>query len=180
MAQKLIVDVPWRELGKEPGYYSVYYDALVHDTTLLTLVSRHFPAQTKAVPAALLDQFGERISRNEYHSLSAANMIRAMDLYDAQVAANGDIKVRVRMVAPRASASRAFSTTSRASSTQPSEYSNAVRKPAFSRRPAEVSTTVGRLYSQLTQLPPWVDWARPRRPRSGQASCIVRWACDST
>ena len=97
MAQKLIVDVPWRELGKEPGYYSVYYDALVHDTTLLTLVSRHFPAQTKAVPAALLDQFGERISRNEYHSLSAANMIRAMDLYDAQVAANGDIKVRATL-----------------------------------------------------------------------------------
>lgn len=97
MAQKLIADVPWRELGKEKGYYSVYYDALVHDTTLLTLISRHFPAQTKKVPAALLDQFGERISRNEYHSLSAANMIRAMDLYDAQVAANGDIKVRAKL-----------------------------------------------------------------------------------
>ncbi|HQQ74669.1 MAG TPA: alpha-2-macroglobulin family protein, partial [Pseudomonadales bacterium] len=97
MAQTLIADVPWRELGKEKGYYSVYYDALVHDTTLLTLISRHFPAQTKKVPAALLDQFGERISRNEYHSLSAANMIRAMDLYDAQVAANGDIKVRAKL-----------------------------------------------------------------------------------
>jgi hypothetical protein len=82
---------------KEQGYYSVYYDALVHDTTLLTLISRHFPAQTKKVPAALLDKFGERISRNEYHSLSAANMIRAMDLYDAQVAANGDIKVRAQL-----------------------------------------------------------------------------------
>lgn len=97
IAQKLIADVPWRELGKEQGYYSVYYDALVHDTTLLTLISRHFPAQTKKVPAALLDKFGERISRNEYHSLSAANMIRGMDLYDAQVAANGDIKVRAQL-----------------------------------------------------------------------------------
>jgi uncharacterized protein YfaS (alpha-2-macroglobulin family) len=97
IAQKLIADVPWRELGTEQGHYSVYYDALVHDTTLLTLISRHFPAQTKRVPVELLDKFGGRISRNEYHSLSAANLIRAMDLYDAQVAANGDIKVRATL-----------------------------------------------------------------------------------
>lgn len=97
IAEELIKTVPWRELGKEQGYYSIYYDALVHDTTLLTLISRHFPAQTKKVPAELLDKFGERISRNEYHSLSAANMIRAMDLYDAQVASNGDIKVRAKL-----------------------------------------------------------------------------------
>jgi hypothetical protein len=97
VARKLIAGVPWRELGTERGYYGVYYDALVHDTTLLTLIARHFPAETKKVPAALLDKFGERISRNDYHSLSAANLIRAMDLYDAQVASNGDIKVRATM-----------------------------------------------------------------------------------
>jgi hypothetical protein len=97
VAQKLINAVPWRELGTERGQYSVYYDALVHDTTLLTLIARHFPVQTKKVPAALLDNFGERITRNEYHSLSAAHLIRAMDLYDEQVAINGDIKVRAKL-----------------------------------------------------------------------------------
>lgn len=96
-ARQLLAGVPWRELGQERGQYSVYYDALVHDTTLLALIARHFPAETKSVPASLLDKFGERISRNEYHSLSAANLIRAMDLYDAQVASNGDIEVRARM-----------------------------------------------------------------------------------
>ncbi len=99
VAQKLIAAVPWRELGTDAGYshYSVYYDALVHDTTLLTLVARHFPTRTSKVPVALLDRFGERISRNEYHSLSAAYLIRAMDLYDQQVASNGDLKVRAHL-----------------------------------------------------------------------------------
>jgi uncharacterized protein YfaS (alpha-2-macroglobulin family) len=97
VAQELINNVPWRATGKDQGQYSVYYDALVHDTTLLTLVARHFPAQTKKVPAELLDKFGERISRNDYHSLSAANLMRAMDLYDAQVATNGDIQVRAKL-----------------------------------------------------------------------------------
>ncbi|HQQ62661.1 MAG TPA: alpha-2-macroglobulin [Pseudomonadales bacterium] len=89
VARALVKGVPWRGINNEAGLYGTYYDSLVHDTELLTLLARHFPDMLDKVPATVLDSFGDRISHNNYHSLSAANMIRAIDLYGTKVAANG-------------------------------------------------------------------------------------------
>ncbi|OGT83400.1 MAG: alpha-2-macroglobulin [Gammaproteobacteria bacterium RIFCSPLOWO2_02_FULL_61_13] len=92
-ANKLFAKVPWHEAA-EPGdandaSYGTYYDALGHDAQLLTLMARHFPERLNEVPATLLDGMGKRLTENRYNSLTAAQLVRALDLYGKGVASQG-------------------------------------------------------------------------------------------
>lgn len=88
-AQALIQGVPWRTLAKDAAGYDTYYDGLVHDAELLNLLALHFPERLDEVPPALLDALGQRLSKNQYHSLSAALLVRALDRYGQGAAAQG-------------------------------------------------------------------------------------------
>jgi uncharacterized protein YfaS (alpha-2-macroglobulin family) len=84
----LLAAVPWATLTSgEPASFGLYEDDLSHDAELLTLRSRHAP-EIK-IPETLLNELGRRISANQYHSLSAALMIRAFSGY-ARSAAHQD------------------------------------------------------------------------------------------
>ncbi len=80
-ARALFAKVPWRTLGKPLERDSLYYDALVHDAERLALLSRHFPEQLDELPDALLDGLARQLARNQYNSLSAALLVRALDSY---------------------------------------------------------------------------------------------------
>ena len=82
--------VTWASLNPataliEPGLYE---DTLSHDAELLTLLSRHAP-ETR-IPDGLLIELGKRISRNQYHSLSAALLIRAFSNFTQSEAHAGN------------------------------------------------------------------------------------------
>ena len=92
-AERLIGAVGWRSIGAagqdmpRPRFFSLYDDELSHDAELLALLARHFPERLPALPEGLLPALGERLSRDQYHSLSAALLIRAFDLYGRALAA---------------------------------------------------------------------------------------------
>ncbi|MBI2380524.1 MAG: alpha-2-macroglobulin [Gammaproteobacteria bacterium] len=81
LARDLDKAVPWHQLGKHDGAYGVYYDALVHDAELMTLRLRHTPGAAEDLPTELLDALGARLNKGNYHSLSAALLLRALDAY---------------------------------------------------------------------------------------------------
>ena len=89
-ADSLIGGVGWRSLASgldaPPRWFSLYDDALSHDAELLGLMARHFPDRLAKIPANLLPALGERVSGQHYHSLSAALLIRAFDLYGRSAA----------------------------------------------------------------------------------------------
>ena len=92
-ADKLFAKVPWHAIAK-PGHdygtgYGIYYGTLNHDAQLLALMARHFPNYVKDVTPTLLYAMGKMISENNYNSLSAAQLIRAMDLYGRSAADQG-------------------------------------------------------------------------------------------
>ncbi len=85
-AEQLIAGVPWRCTAKEQGdqetaVQDIYSDDLGHDAELLTLMARHFPHLLVKIPETLLPALGERLSQDRFHSLSAALLVRAFDLY---------------------------------------------------------------------------------------------------
>jgi hypothetical protein len=92
-ADKLFAKVPWHG-SAGPGHaydasYGSYYDALIHDAQLLTLTARHFPKRLDEVPPTMLDAMGKQLTENRYNSLSAAQLVRALDLYGQGVAGQG-------------------------------------------------------------------------------------------
>jgi alpha-2-macroglobulin len=81
-AGKLLARVPWHGLGKvELDAYGIYYDSVIHDAELLALTARHFPERLGAVPDGVLVALGKAVSEDHYNTLSAALLIRALDLY---------------------------------------------------------------------------------------------------
>ena len=92
-AEKLIAGVPWsvtataaQTLAEIAAQGGLYGDALCHDAELLTLLARHFPKLLASIPEALLPALGDWVSRDQHHSLSAALLIRAFDLYGRSIA----------------------------------------------------------------------------------------------
>lgn len=81
LAYKIMRNPPWAYTSKNMATDSVYYDPLVHDSQLLYLVARHFPAQLPKVPEKVLDQLGKGISSNRYNSLSAAYLLLGLESY---------------------------------------------------------------------------------------------------
>ncbi|MGE4560015.1 MAG: alpha-2-macroglobulin, partial [Desulfobulbus sp.] len=88
----LLAGVPWATLkpGGGTAEIGLYGDALSHDAELLTLLSRHAPQRMAHLPPNLLPELGKRISANQYHSLSAALMIRAFAEYGRSTAHEGN------------------------------------------------------------------------------------------
>jgi uncharacterized protein YfaS (alpha-2-macroglobulin family) len=61
--------------------YDQWHDPMTSDAELLYLLARHFPERLVRLPEAFLDTMVRRVSNNEYHSLSAATTILALDAY---------------------------------------------------------------------------------------------------
>jgi uncharacterized protein YfaS (alpha-2-macroglobulin family) len=79
LANALFAKVPWR--SGEAGWHGdhAFYGALEHDAQRLHLLARQFPEQRSKLPDNLLDQLGQRLADNQYNSLSAALLLRALD-----------------------------------------------------------------------------------------------------
>jgi uncharacterized protein YfaS (alpha-2-macroglobulin family) len=60
---------------------SHWHDGMTSDAELLYVLSMHFPERLNALPADFLDLLVKRIQNGEYHSLSAATTILALDAY---------------------------------------------------------------------------------------------------
>jgi uncharacterized protein YfaS (alpha-2-macroglobulin family) len=59
----------------------IYYDAMTHDALLLFIVARHFPERLSALPPTMLTSLADRVTKGEYHSLSAGTTLLALETY---------------------------------------------------------------------------------------------------
>jgi len=62
--------------------WGYYYDPLVHDSLMLYLVAKHFPAKLNDVPVEFFDRIGALIQAGNYYSLSSADVVLAIDAFD--------------------------------------------------------------------------------------------------
>ncbi len=77
LAERAISGVdPAREIA-----YDRWHDPMTSDAVLLYVLSRHFPERLARLPESLLDTMVRRVGRGEFHSLSAATTILALDAY---------------------------------------------------------------------------------------------------
>jgi hypothetical protein len=58
-----------------------WHDAMSNDGMLLYLLSRHFPERLTRLPDTVLDELVRNVREQNYHSLSAATTILALDAY---------------------------------------------------------------------------------------------------
>jgi len=75
-ADTLIRGVPF---GAAPS--ELYYDAMTHDALLLFITARHFPQRLSALPPTMLTSLADRVTKGEYHSLSAGTTLLALETY---------------------------------------------------------------------------------------------------
>jgi uncharacterized protein YfaS (alpha-2-macroglobulin family) len=75
-AEALIRNVAF---GATPS--EVYYDSMTHDALLLFIVARHFPERLSVLPPTMLTSLAERVTKGEYHSLSAGTTLLALETY---------------------------------------------------------------------------------------------------
>ncbi len=61
--------------------FAPFYDPIVHDSMLLHIVAKHFPAQLKSLPASAWTRLAEQLKEGWYNSLSSASMLLAIDAY---------------------------------------------------------------------------------------------------
>ena len=59
----------------------LYYDAMTRDGLLLFVISRHFPERLRSVPAEVFTTMAQRVTDDQYHSLSAGATLLALDAY---------------------------------------------------------------------------------------------------
>lgn len=99
-AAKELLDPVWNELlermkaRKSRQVWDGYYDPLVHDSTLIYLVARHFPKQLEALPVDTWEVLARMIRDGWYNSASSASTIWAVDAYASAAAqsAKGQVK----------------------------------------------------------------------------------------
>lgn len=65
-----------------------YYDPIVHDSMLVHLVARHFPARLTTLPPTMWTRTAEMLRDGWYNSLSSASMLLAIDAYYNAVSEN--------------------------------------------------------------------------------------------
>jgi len=95
-----LLDPVWNDLvermkKQQPRMvWDAYYDPLVHDSTLLYLVARHFPKKLTALPPATWESLARMIRDGWYNSSSSASTILAVDAYATAAAqsAKGQVK----------------------------------------------------------------------------------------
>ena len=94
-----IVQPVWADMlertakNQRRNVWGAYYDPLVHDSMLLHLVARHFPARLKTLPATAWNRMGDMVRDGWYNSLSSASMLLAVDAYFEAVGANAEGKL---------------------------------------------------------------------------------------
>lgn len=93
LAKRMIENVPWRKDLATSEIESVYYDATVHDAQLLYLTAKHFKSRLNSVPKAVLNNMGEVISDNHFHTLSAAYLILGFDAYGVAGGSNNTFSI---------------------------------------------------------------------------------------
>ncbi|RZL64993.1 MAG: alpha-2-macroglobulin family protein [Variovorax sp.] len=98
VAQEIVQPV-WADLldrtakDQRRNVWGAYYDPLVHDSMLLHLVARYFPARLKTLPSVTWDRMGAMVRDGWYNSLSSASMLLAVDAYFEAVGANAEGKL---------------------------------------------------------------------------------------
>lgn len=75
-AESLIADVQFGARSDE-----LYHDAMTRDGLLLFVVSRHFPERLRTIPAEVFTTMAQRVTDDQYHSLSAGATLLALDAY---------------------------------------------------------------------------------------------------
>jgi uncharacterized protein YfaS (alpha-2-macroglobulin family) len=89
---------------KVRNYWDWYYDPLVHDSTLMYLVARHFPQQLQTLPPNTWDGIAKMISQGWYNSHSTASTLLAIDAYSQAAAALSKGQVKASAVDARGQA----------------------------------------------------------------------------
>ncbi len=96
-----LLDPVWKDLlermktRQSRQVWDGYYDPLVHDSTLIYLVARHFPKRLETLPVDTWETLARMIRDGWYNSASSASTIWAVDAYASAAAqsAKGQIKV---------------------------------------------------------------------------------------
>ncbi|MDP2827401.1 MAG: alpha-2-macroglobulin [Sulfuricellaceae bacterium] len=81
--------------NKRYAYSDYYYDPLVHDSMLVYLIARHFPAKLKQLPPETFDRIGSLVRDGWYHSLSSASVVLAVDAYSQAAASDAAASLKV-------------------------------------------------------------------------------------
>ena len=93
LAEKLIARV---KLGGV-HFFDRYHGALANDAELLYVLAKHFPDRLQAFGPVFVESLVKRLTVGEYHSLSAATSILALDAY-ANVAQGESVKLTLAEV----------------------------------------------------------------------------------
>ncbi|WP_431478257.1 alpha-2-macroglobulin family protein [Massilia eburnea] len=99
-----LLDPLWKDmlarLAKKDQFKSWgwYYDSLVHDATLVTLVARHFPSRLKELPPEVFDRLAAWMSDGLYSSLSSAAVVTAVDAYSSAAASGAAGAITARAI----------------------------------------------------------------------------------
>jgi uncharacterized protein YfaS (alpha-2-macroglobulin family) len=99
-----LLDRVWSDLLARAGkntrrnVWGGYYDPLVHDSMLLHVVARHFPARLKTLKPAVWEDMGAMVRDGWYNSLSSASMLLAVDAYFEAVAQNAEGKLTAQTI----------------------------------------------------------------------------------
>ncbi|MBE9609056.1 alpha-2-macroglobulin family protein [Chitinilyticum piscinae] len=89
LALKLLRGVPWAADGQTQDKDDIYYDPLLHDAGKLYLTSTHFPTELDKVGMDVLQRISQRVSTQQYQSLSAAYLLLGLSAYDTAQRRNG-------------------------------------------------------------------------------------------
>lgn len=79
-ADRIVKAIPWSAQRKDAGD-DVYYDAVVHDSQLLYVMARHFPARLGTTSPVALETISASVSKGQTSSLSAAYALLALEAY---------------------------------------------------------------------------------------------------
>ncbi|MDF3030989.1 MAG: alpha-2-macroglobulin domain protein [Moraxellaceae bacterium] len=96
-----LLDPVWQDFLKRLkekrhlAYRDRYYDPLVHDSMLLYIVSKHFPARLRELPPDTFVRLGAMVQEGGYHSLSSSSTILAIDAYSSQATKVGRTAMQV-------------------------------------------------------------------------------------
>ena len=99
-----LFDPVWADLQKRVdrqqrrNVWGDYYDPLVHDSVLLQLAGRHFPARLKTLKPAVWDNMAGMLRDGWYNSLSSASMLLAVDAYFNAVAQNASGRLSAQSI----------------------------------------------------------------------------------
>ena len=67
--------------------YDYYYDPLTRDATVLYLLAKYFPDQTRVLSPHVMENIARPLEKNEFNTLSAAMTMLALDVYASSNAA---------------------------------------------------------------------------------------------